>query len=87
MPFEKGHSKKGGKQKGHVQPEIKKARELFVQTLEKQVPDIEEAFAKVKAKDPAKYLELFAKYAQYFVPKQVEATITDNSIKVKTSDE
>ena len=87
MPFESGHNKVGGRTKGQENKLTTEARKLFLQTLEKQVPDIDKAFDDVKKKDSAKYLELFAKYAQYFVPKQVEATITDNTIKVKTGDE
>ena len=36
------------------------------------MPNIEDAFKKVLKESPSKYLELFAKYAQYFVPKKTE---------------
>ena len=80
--FKKGKEKTGGKQKGTENKLTKAARELFVETLEKQVPNVETALAEVYKKDKAKYLELFAKYAQYFVPKKIEATVKDETIVV-----
>ena len=65
--FEKGNA---GKPKGAVNKVTQEARELFLQTLEAQVPNINEAFEKVREKNPVQYLDLFAKYAQYFVPKK-----------------
>lgn len=73
--FKKGIKPKG-KPKGSVNKVLNNARELFVATLENQVPFIEKAFADVREKNPAYYLELFAKYAQYFIPKKVEADIS-----------
>ena len=78
MGFEKGHKKAGGKQKGYVAEPIKKAQELFTQTLEGEVPYIKDAFEKVRAENPEKYLELFAKYAQYFIPKKTEVENNHN---------
>jgi hypothetical protein len=78
MGFEKGHKKAGGKQKGYTAEPIKKAQELFTQTLEGEVPYIKDAFEKVRVKDPEKYLELFAKYAQYFIPKKTEVENNHN---------
>lgn len=64
--------KHGGRTKGTENKLTKEARELFIETLEGQVPNIEGAFAEVLKNNPAKYLELFAKYAQYFVPRKSE---------------
>ena len=73
MAFKKGQSgNPKGKPKGAENKLTKEARELFIETLEGQVPNIEEAFKEVLEKNPAKYLELFAKYAQYFVPRKSE---------------
>lgn len=66
-PFEKGNA---GKPKGAVNKVTQEARELFLQTLEAQVPNIMQAFDDVREKNPVQYLDLFAKYAQYFVPKK-----------------
>jgi len=67
-----GHFTKGneGKPKGATNKVTEEARELFLQTLEAQVPDIMDAFKQVKEKNPALFLDLFQKYAQYFVPKK-----------------
>lgn len=72
MGFKKGNKEGQGRPKGAENKLTKEARELFIETLEGQVPFIEEAFKEVKEKNPAKYLELFAKYAQYFVPRKTE---------------
>jgi len=76
MPFEKGRSgNPKGRKKGDTNKVTKEAREVFIKTLENQVPNIEEAFAKVLEESPSKYLDLFARYAQYFVPKKTESDI------------
>ncbi|MEO6901565.1 MAG: hypothetical protein ABI241_00595 [Bacteroidia bacterium] len=62
------------------------ARELFVVTLEKESKYIEAAFAKVRDSDPGKYLEIFAKYAQYFVPKKIDLNTDMNIINVIAPD-
>lgn len=72
--------KTGGRSKGVPNKITQTARELFVSTLEQQVPNLLEAFEAVRVSDPVKYLELYAKYAQYFVPKHVDMTTNGNSI-------
>lgn len=84
MAFEKGKSGNSkGRPKGAENKLIKEARELFIETLEGQVPFIEEAFREVKEKNPSKYLELFAKYAQYFVPRKSE---TESKVQIESFD-
>lgn len=73
--FEKGN-KAGGRTKGAVNKVTQSARELFLETLEGQSEHLSEAFAKVREESPSKYLDLFAKYAQYFVPKKTESSDT-----------
>jgi len=76
MPkFEKGNTAGKGRPKGTPNKVTIEMREMFIQTLEGQVPNIEKAFADVLSKSPEKYLDLFAKYAQYFVPKKTESDI------------
>ena len=77
--FEKGNS---GKPKGAVNKVTQEARVLFLQTLEAQVPNIMEAFQEVREKNPAQYLDLFAKYAQYFVPKKTSVEGGDKPLDV-----
>ncbi len=74
--FQKGH--KGFKPKGVTHAMTLEARELFIMTLEAQVPNIHQAFAEVLEKDPARYLDLFSKYAQYFIPKKIESDVNFN---------
>ena len=82
-----GSQKDGGRVKGTENKLTKSARELFVSTLEGQVGNIEVAFydvlngSDVNKPDPAKYLELFAKYAQYFVPKKIDLTTDGDKIE------
>lgn len=84
MAFEKGKSGNAkGRPKGAENKLVKEARELFIETLEGQVPFIEEAFREVKEKNPSKYLELFAKYAQYFVPRKSE---TESKVQIESFD-
>lgn len=76
-----------GRPKGAENKVTTEARELFVAILEKQVDNIEYAFDAVlngtdtTRPDPAKYLELYAKYAQYFVPKKVDLTSGNKEIQ------
>ena len=77
--FEKGNS---GKPKGATNKVTQEARELFIKTLESQVPDIQDAFRQVKEKNPALFLDLFQKYAQYFVPKKTSLEGGDKPIDI-----
>lgn len=86
MAKAKGSSKSGGRKKNTPNKITQTAREVFIATIEAQVPSIQAAFDFVKKDDPAKYLELLAKYAQYFVPKQVEMKIENNIIEVIVPD-
>ena len=84
MPFKKGHKLGKGRPKGKENKLTKDARQLFIETIEGQVPNINEAFLdvlngtedengeQITKPDPLRYLELMAKYAQYFVPKKTE---------------
>ncbi len=83
MAKAKGSAKTGGKQKGYTAEPVRKAQELFTLTLEGEVPHIQAAFDKVRKEDPVKYLEIFAKYAQYFIPKKTEVEVIDNTLTVK----
>lgn len=78
MAKAKGSQKTGGKIKGSENKVTKQAKELFVQILEGEVQHIQKAFAEVREDDPSKYLDLFAKYAKYFIPAQIKI---DNPIE------
>jgi hypothetical protein len=64
--------KTGGRSKGTPNKLTEDARKVFLDTLEGQAPHIAEAFEEVRKENPKAYLDLFAKYAQYFVPKKTE---------------
>ena len=68
--------KTGGRTKGTENKITSEARKIFIETLEEQSPYIAEAFERVRMENPEKYLDLFAKYAQYFVPKKTENSDT-----------
>lgn len=74
MPFEKGHKQGKGRPKGSENKITSDARAMFLETLEGQSEHLSEAFEKVRQESPSKYLDLFAKYAQYFVPKKTESS-------------
>lgn len=96
MPAPKGRPKVegSGRQKDVPNKLTKTAREIFVATLEAQSDRIGKAFDDVlmgkkdendeyiTKPDPAKYLELFAKYAQYFVPKKLDVNMDGKVITV-----
>ena len=75
MAFKKGQKAGPGRPKGMENKLTTEAREMFIKTLEGQVPNIQQAFYDVLTKSPEKYLDLFAKYAQYFVPKKTETDL------------
>ena len=68
--------KTGGRKKGTSNKTTTEARELFIKTIEGQTEYIAEAFEHVKQENPEKYLDLIAKFAQYFVPKKTENSDT-----------
>ena len=72
MPFKKENKEGAGRPKGAENKLTKDARAIFLETLEGQAPHIAEAFEQVRQENPKAYLDLFAKYAQYFVPKKTE---------------
>lgn len=82
MAAPKGHPHYGGgKEKGTPNKVTTEARELFTKTLAGQVEHIADSFDKVRVSNPEKYLDLFAKYAQYFVPKYVDVASNGEQVK------
>lgn len=57
------------------------AKHLFKLIMEKQVPKIEEALQKVEELDPAKYLDLLAKFFPYFYAKQIDVTTNGQALQ------
>ena len=85
--FKEGNKKGKGRPKGAENKLTSSAREVFLETLEGESEHIAAAFEKVRKDNPRAYLDLFAKYAQYFVPKKTESndktevTVKDFNIK------
>jgi len=85
--FKEGNKKVKGRPKGAENKLTSSAREVFLETLEGESEHIAAAFEKVRKDNPRAYLDLFAKYAQYFVPKKTESndktevTVKDFNIK------
>jgi len=69
-----------GKPKGAVNKLTQSAREVFKATLENESAHVADAFKKVRETNPEKYLELFSRYAQYFMPKQLDITTDGQKI-------
>ena len=74
MGKEKTQFKTGnpGKPKGAANKTTLAARELFLSIMEGQQQYIEASLNKIRAKDPAKYLEVLSKFYPYFIPKKIE---------------
>lgn len=91
--------KTGGRVKGTPNKLDANARKLFIETLEGLSPNIQKAFLDVLngvedeegniiiKPNPEKFLDLFSKYAQYFVPKKtaldVEGGLDLTGINIK----
>jgi hypothetical protein len=69
-----------GKPKGVNNRITQEARSLFLKTIEDQMPHIAPAFEAVRMENPAEYLKILEKYAQYFIPKKVDITSKDNQL-------
>jgi len=80
----KGTPKTGGRVVGSINKTTAEQKELFNQLWANNLPKMDKAFQDVLLEDPAKYLELLAKYAQYFVPKKVEQDVNINQIEPPT---
>ena len=79
MPFEKGHKQSKGRPKNSENKLTKDARKIFLETLEGESSHVKEAFENVRNTESSiKYLDMFQKYAQYFVPKMTESSSTMN---------
>jgi Na+-transporting NADH:ubiquinone oxidoreductase subunit NqrD len=70
----KGTAKSGGRKQGTPNKTTKEARELFVQIMNDEIPNIKEALQQIKAESPVKYVDALAKLFQYTIPKQLDVT-------------
>lgn len=61
-----------GKPKGTKNKVTTEAKELFVAIMEREIPNIEAALAKLRTRKPDKYLDSLSKFFPYFTPKKIE---------------
>lgn len=80
--------KTGGRKKGSENKVTKEAKEIFLDTLGKHSGNIDKAFQEIFEEDRQAFLDTFAKYAQYFIPKKTEnshdlnANVTQNIVNL-----
>ena len=83
--FEKGHKKKGGREKGIENKITQDARELFISVMEGQVPFVKESLAEVRKEDHATYLKLLTNLFPYFISKKTDVTTNGKDINMTDS--
>jgi hypothetical protein len=71
-----------GRPAGTPNKTTKEAKEILEQVLLGQVDNIKEALEKVKAKDPARYLDACSKLFTYVLPKKADITTEGEKINV-----
>lgn len=72
MPFDKGHKKIGGRQKGSLNRTHKDLKSRIAQIVEKGFEDIETDLAALETKDR---VNAYLKLLEYILPKQRETKI------------
>jgi hypothetical protein len=73
MAFKKGESgNPKGREKGSENKVTKEAKEIFLDTLGKHSGNIDKAFQEIFETDRQAFLDTFAKYVQYYIPKKTE---------------
>lgn len=61
-----------GRPAGTQNKTTKEARELFIQIMNNEIPNVVEALNKLKGESPAKYIDALSKLLQYTMPKQLD---------------
>lgn len=83
--FEKGHKKKGGREKGIENKITQDARELFISIMEGEVCHVQKALAAVRNEDSVNYLRLLTNLFPYFIPKKTDVTTNGKDINMTDS--
>ena len=81
MPFKKGQSKLGGREKGTRNQSTEKAKALFVDIMSGNVKKFKAALDYLYRKDKIKWLDVVNKFFPYYLPKQTDITSGGESIK------
>lgn len=82
MPFEAGHDKKGGRQKGTPNKNTNKIREAFTKLVEDNLENMTLWLTEVASESPKEALDIISKMAEYTTPKLARV---EN--KIETDDE
>ena len=83
--FEKGHTKKGGRDKGVENKITQDSKEIFRLIMEGQVPNVGEALNQVFEEDKATYLKCLATLMPYFMSKKTDVTTNGKDINMTDS--
>ncbi len=79
MAFVKGETgNPNGRKRGTPNRTTAEAREVFNSILNKEIDNITEALAEVRAKDNYKYLDVLSKLLAYYLPKAQTIDLTAN---------
>lgn len=84
MPFEKGHKKIAGKQKGTENKTTRDIKEAFRMLIEKNLDNMTDWLEKVAAKNPAQALMIVSDLAEYTTPKLARSQV-EHSGEINTS--
>lgn len=80
MPFEKGHTKAGGRPKGGENKITKDAKERFMEIMEGEIENVKTSLANVRKENESQYLNLLSKLLPYFLPKKVDVSSNGKDI-------
>jgi len=72
-----------GRPKGIQNKTTEEAKELFNAVIEGQIENIESCLKKVQEKDPARFLEILAKYLNYIYPRGLDISSKGKSLTTK----
>lgn len=69
MPFTKGRSKTGGKQKGTVNKTTRDIKAAYKQLIEDNLDNLTAWLEKIAEKDPEKAIRIISDLSEYVIPK------------------
>ena len=81
MPFKKGQSKSGGREKGTRNQSTEKAKALFMDIMAGNVNKFKTALDYLYKQDKIKWLDIVNKFFPYYLPRQTDITSGGESIK------
>jgi len=80
MPFEKGHSKIGGRQKDTANKITQDLRERMKAIIDGEIENIQPALDTIRNDNPVQYVSLIEKLMGYVLPKKKDVTSNDQSL-------